>query len=420
MNMIHGPGSYAAPPGATFDRAPRGRGSRSRLTAIVWAAAFAPMLLSGSGSANEMVGSAPMASPPEQSETVEAGTGGLSQETGTASRSRLTNDEIETVLPHLIRSSEARHLAAALAFLIRQGDFPAAKRLLEGAVEASSFAVLASDWLHEPRLLAMLHDHGISGADPSSHPDLTAQVSELKTALEQERKRGEALAREHAGAAEKLASLEAAQGRSAEAAAAGERAQGGLGAGAQARRGSGARARRRRREAREPRGGAGRSAEAAAQVSELKAALEQERKRGEALAREHAALQATQVTRDRPETVYATASTPLPEETSRIRPPATPRSLALAPASADNPLLKRAAALMRSGDIVGARLLLERASEAEDVRAIVLLAETYDPRALSRLGVLGLRGDADKAEELYARARALENRQRLSRSQSAR
>jgi hypothetical protein len=75
---------------------------------------------------------------------------------------------------------------------------------------------------------------------------------------------------------------------------------------------------------------------------------------------------------------------------------------------------------MRSGDIVGARLLLERASEAEDVRAIVLLAETYDPRALSRLGVLGLRGDADKAEELYARARALENRQRLSRSQSAR
>jgi hypothetical protein len=375
MNMIHGPGSYAAPLGATFDRAPRGRGSRSRLTAIVWAAAFAPMLLSGSGSANEMVGSAPMASPPEQSATVEAGTGGLSQETATASRSRLTNDEIETVLPHLIRSSEARHLAAALAFLIRQGDFPAAKRLLEGAVEASSFAVLASDWLHEPRLLAMLHDHGISGADPSSHPDVTAQVSELKTALEQERKRGEALAREHAGAAEKLASLEAAQGR---------------------------------------------SAEAAAQVSELKAALEQERKRGEALAREHAALQATQVTRDRPETVYATASTPLPEETSRIRPPATPRSLALAPASADNPLLKRAAALMRSGDIVGARLLLERASEAEDVRAIVLLAETYDPRALSRLGVLGLRGDADKAEELYARARALENRQRLSRSQSAR
>jgi hypothetical protein len=375
MNMIHGPGSYAAPPGATFDRAPRGRGSRSRLTAIVWAAAFAPMLLSGSGSANEMVGSAPMASPPEQSETVEAGTGGLSQETATASRSRLTNDEIETVLPHLIRSSEARHLAAALAFLIRQGDFPAAKRLLEGAVEASSFAVLASDWLHEPRLLAMLHDHGISGADPSSHPDLTAQVSELKAALEQERKRGEALAREHAGAAEKLASLEAAQGR---------------------------------------------SAEAAAQVSELKTALEQERKRGEALAREHAALQATQVTRDRPETVYATASTPLPEEASRIQPPATPRSLALAPTSADNPLLKRAAALMRSGDIVGARLLLERASEAEDVRAIVLLAETYDPRALSRLGVLGLRGDADKAEELYARARALENRQRLSRSQSAR
>jgi hypothetical protein len=377
MNMIHGSGSYAAPLCVTFDRAPRGRRSRSRLTAMVWAAAFAPMLLSGSGSANanEMVGSAPMARSQEQREAMEAGAGGFGPETATASPSRLTSDEIETVLPHLIRSSEARHLAATLAFLIRQGDFPAAKRLLEGAVEASSFAVLASDWLHEPKLLAMLHDHGISGADPASHPGVTAQVSELRSALEQERKRSEALAREQAGATEKLAGLEAVQQR---------------------------------------------SAEAAAQVSELKSALEQERKRSEALARD-AALHATQGTRDRPEAaVHATASTPLPGESSQIQLPATPRSLALSPASNDNPLLKRAAALMRSGDIVGARLLLERASEADDVRAIVLLAETYDPRALSRLGVLGLRGDLHKAEELYARARALENRQRLSRSQTAR
>jgi hypothetical protein len=69
----------------------------------------------------------------------------------------------------------------------------------------------------------------------------------------------------------------------------------------------------------------------------------------------------------------------------------------------------RAEVLFRSGDVSGARLLLERASEQGDFRAVLLLAQTFDPRALSKIGAHGIRGDAAKAEELYARARALQN-----------
>ena len=58
-------------------------------------------------------------------------------------------------------------------------------------------------------------------------------------------------------------------------------------------------------------------------------------------------------------------------------------------------------------DVSGARLLLERASQAGDTGAMMLLGETYDPRVLASLGAIGVRGDILKAEELYARARAL-------------
>ena len=48
--------------------------------------------------------------------------------------------------------------------------------------------------------------------------------------------------------------------------------------------------------------------------------------------------------------------------------------------------------------------------EAGHPRAAFLLAETFDPHVLSRLGALGIRGDAGKARELYARARSLGDR----------
>ena len=92
-------------------------------------------------------------------------------------------------------------------------------------------------------------------------------------------------------------------------------------------------------------------------------------------------------------------------------PPAAPAAPAAKPPEAsvrtDDRLLVRADELFRRGDVSGARLLLERSMEAGHPRAAFLLAETFDPHVLSRLGALGIRGDAGKARELYARARSL-------------
>lgn len=58
------------------------------------------------------------------------------------------------------------------------------------------------------------------------------------------------------------------------------------------------------------------------------------------------------------------------------------------------------------GDIASARLYLERAADAGDARAFMVLGETYDPASLARMGVLGIRGDAAKARDYYAKALA--------------
>jgi hypothetical protein len=61
---------------------------------------------------------------------------------------------------------------------------------------------------------------------------------------------------------------------------------------------------------------------------------------------------------------------------------------------------------MAAGDISGSRLYLERAAEAGDVRALMVLGESYDPATLARMGALGIKGDADKARDYYAKALA--------------
>jgi hypothetical protein len=58
------------------------------------------------------------------------------------------------------------------------------------------------------------------------------------------------------------------------------------------------------------------------------------------------------------------------------------------------------------GDIATARAFFVSAAEAGDARALVALGDTFDPATLSRLGVLGLRGDGAKAHDYYARALA--------------
>ena len=72
----------------------------------------------------------------------------------------------------------------------------------------------------------------------------------------------------------------------------------------------------------------------------------------------------------------------------------------------DRKLLARAEALLRQGDIVGARILLEHTLEKGSARAAFMLAETHDERMLRTWGTYGIRADNDKARELYARAAA--------------
>jgi TPR repeat protein len=68
------------------------------------------------------------------------------------------------------------------------------------------------------------------------------------------------------------------------------------------------------------------------------------------------------------------------------------------------PLMTRGMALLREGDIAGARLFFERAATQGDKTAMLALGRTYDPLELRELGVLGLKGDPNKALEWYRSA----------------
>lgn len=88
------------------------------------------------------------------------------------------------------------------------------------------------------------------------------------------------------------------------------------------------------------------------------------------------------------------------------------RSLVAAPVSVapatgnDKALQFRAQGLvaLAAGDIVGARAFLERAAEDGDARSLLVLGDTYDPSTLTRMGAVGLKGDAARARDYYSRA----------------
>jgi chemotaxis protein histidine kinase CheA len=69
-------------------------------------------------------------------------------------------------------------------------------------------------------------------------------------------------------------------------------------------------------------------------------------------------------------------------------------------------LMARAHLLISQGNISAARIVLERAAETGDGRALFALAETFDPSVLSTWGTVGTLGDAARAQELYAKALA--------------
>jgi len=68
-------------------------------------------------------------------------------------------------------------------------------------------------------------------------------------------------------------------------------------------------------------------------------------------------------------------------------------------------LLKRGEDFIASGDIASARLVLQRAAEAGEVRAALVVAGTYDPNVLEKLGLQGLPADVGMARTWYERAR---------------
>ena len=70
-------------------------------------------------------------------------------------------------------------------------------------------------------------------------------------------------------------------------------------------------------------------------------------------------------------------------------------------------LTRRAETYIANGDFVSARLLLEHAAAARDARAALILAATYDPDGLRRLGLpakAGLTLDTAMAKTWYERA----------------
>ena len=67
-------------------------------------------------------------------------------------------------------------------------------------------------------------------------------------------------------------------------------------------------------------------------------------------------------------------------------------------------LADKAAQAMRDGDVYGARLILEKSVEGGDARALLTLAETYDPRALARMNAKSVKPDPARARALYAQA----------------
>jgi hypothetical protein len=78
-------------------------------------------------------------------------------------------------------------------------------------------------------------------------------------------------------------------------------------------------------------------------------------------------------------------------------------------------LIRRGERLIATGDIAAARLVLQRAAEAGDPRAALMLAGTYDPIMLEKLGVQGLASDIAAARTWYERAKEFGSAEALRR-----
>jgi hypothetical protein len=70
-------------------------------------------------------------------------------------------------------------------------------------------------------------------------------------------------------------------------------------------------------------------------------------------------------------------------------------------------LITQGEQFVAAGDLVTARVVFQRAAEADDASAAMALAATYDPAMLAKLGVVGVSGDIEKARSWYQKAENL-------------
>jgi hypothetical protein len=70
-------------------------------------------------------------------------------------------------------------------------------------------------------------------------------------------------------------------------------------------------------------------------------------------------------------------------------------------------LVKRGKGFMTDGDVVAARLLLQRAAEAGSAEAALALGASFDPLIMKQTGAIGVKTDAAQARQWYEKAAAL-------------
>jgi hypothetical protein len=107
----------------------------------------------------------------------------------------------------------------------------------------------------------------------------------------------------------------------------------------------------------------------------------------------------------------AAVAAPIPVPMAALPPVAAPAVAAPPARQMDSDefatLMQRAKALLAVGDISSARLLLERAAEAPDASAALLLARTYDPQMLGTSDVRSIVPEPAKARAWYQKAAQL-------------
>lgn len=113
-----------------------------------------------------------------------------------------------------------------------------------------------------------------------------------------------------------------------------------------------------------------------------------------------------------PAPVPAPAAVPMAALPAVAAPTVAAPAVAAPPARQMDPdefatLMQRAKALLAVGDISSARLLLERAAEAPDASAALMLAQTYDPQRLGASDVRSIVPEPAKARAWYQKAAQL-------------